>query len=298
VLADKGVAAIDEIDKMRPDDRVAIHEAMEQQTVSVAKGGIVATLNARTSVLAAANPALGRYDPYKLIAENINLPVTILSRFDLIFVVRDVPDIDLDAKMSEHILTLHRKGANPEEIPISQDLLRKYISYAKRVEPILSDEAEKELREFYLKMRSVSGSSSDSPIAITPRQLEALVRLSEARARVYLRDKVSIEDARAVIRLMNASLQDVGIDTTTGKTDIDIIMTGKSKSLRDAMALIRTAIADLEKETGTVEETELYETLSKKSGIEEDLAKKVVSQLLKEGLIYSPKPGHLKRTSS
>ncbi len=298
VLADKGVAAIDEIDKMRPDDRVAIHEAMEQQTVSVAKGGIVATLNARASVLAAANPALGRYDPYKLIAENINLPVTILSRFDLIFVVRDVPDIDLDAKMSEHILTLHRKGTNPEEIPIRQDLLRKYISYAKRVEPILSDEAEKELREFYLKMRSVSGAASDSPIAITPRQLEALVRLSEARARVYLRDKVSIEDARAVIRLMNASLQDVGIDTTTGKTDIDIIMTGKSKSLRDAMALIRTAIADLEKETGTVEETELYETLSKKSGIEEDLAKKVVSQLLKEGLIYSPKPGHLKRTSS
>jgi replicative DNA helicase Mcm len=298
VLADKGVAAIDEIDKMRPDDRVAIHEAMEQQTVSVAKGGIVATLNARASVLAAANPALGRYDAYKLIAENINLPVTILSRFDLIFVVRDVPDIDLDAKMSEHILTLHRKGVNPEEVPVPQDLLRKYISYAKRIEPILSEEAEKELRNFYLKMRSVSASSAESPIAITPRQLEALVRLSEARARVFLRDKVSVDDARAVIRLMNASLQDVGIDTTTGKTDIDIIMTGKSKSLRDAMQLVRTAIADLEKETGTVEEATLYETLSKKSEIEEDVAKKVVSQLLKEGLIYSPKPGHLKRTSS
>jgi len=298
VLADKGVAAIDEIDKMRPDDRVAIHEAMEQQTVSVAKGGIVATLNARASVLAAANPALGRYDPYRLIAENINLPVTILSRFDLIFVVRDVPDMDLDAKMSDHILTLHRKGANPEEVPIEQDTLRKYIGYAKKVEPILSEEAEKELREFYLKMRSVSGAASDSPIAITPRQLEALVRLSEARARVFLREEVTVEDARAVIRLMNASLQDVGIDTTTGKTDIDIIMTGKSKSLRDAMALVRSTIAEMERETGTVEELELYKTLSEKSGIEEDLAKKVVSQLLKEGLIYSPKPGHLKRTSS
>jgi replicative DNA helicase Mcm len=128
--------------------------------------------------------------------------------------------------------------------------------------------------------------------------LEALVRLSEARARAFLRDVVSVEDARAVIRLMNASLQDVGIDATTGKTDIDIIMTGKSKSLRDAMQLVRTAIADLEKETGTVEENKLYEVLSNKSGIEEDVAKKVVSQLLKEGLIYSPKPGHLKRTSS
>ena len=298
VLADKGVAAIDEIDKMRPDDRVAIHEAMEQQTVSVAKGGIVATLNARASVLAAANPALGRYDPYKLIAENINLPVTILSRFDLIFVVRDVPDIDLDAKMSEHIMTLHRKGANLEEVPIAQDILRKYISYSKRISPVLSEESEIELREFYLKMRSVSGVASDSPIAITPRQLEALVRLSEARARAFLRDKVTIEDARAVIRLMNASLQDVGIDTTTGKTDIDIIMTGKSKSLRDAMTLVRSAISELEKETGTVEEAKLYSTLSEKSGIEDDVAKKVVSQLLKEGLIYSPKPGHLKRTSS
>jgi replicative DNA helicase Mcm len=297
VLADKGVAAIDEIDKMRPDDRVAIHEAMEQQTVSVAKGGIVATLNARASVLAAANPALGRYDPYKLIAENINLPVTILSRFDLIFVVRDVPDIDLDAKMSEHIMTLHRKGANLEEVPIAQDILRKYISYAKRISPELSEESERELREFYLKMRSVSGVASDTPIAITPRQLEALVRLSEARARAFLRDKVTIEDARAVIRLMNASLQDVGIDTTTGKTDIDIIMTGKSKSLRDAMALVRSAISELEKESGTVEEVKLYETLSEKSGIEEDVAKKVVSQLLKEGLIYSPKPGHLRKTS-
>ena len=298
VLADKGVAAIDEIDKMRPEDRVAIHEAMEQQTVSVAKGGIVATLNARACVLAAANPTLGRYDPYKLIAENINLPITILSRFDLIFVVRDVPDIDLDAKMTDHILTLHRRGVTPEEPPIHLDLLRKYISYAKRIEPILSEEAEKELRSFYLKMRSVSGSSTESPITITPRQLEALVRLSEARARAFLRDSVTVEDARAIIRLVNVSLQDVGIDTTTGKMDIDIIMTGKSKSLRDAMSMVRTAIADLEKETGTVEETKLYETLMKRSGLEEDDAKKVVSQLLKEGIIYSPKPGHLKKTTS
>jgi replicative DNA helicase Mcm len=114
VLADKGVACIDEIDKMRPEDRVAIHEAMEQHTVSVAKGGIVATLNARTSLLAAANPALGRYEPARTVAENITLPVTILSRFDLIFVLRDQPEKETDALMSEHILKLHQRGEHQQ----------------------------------------------------------------------------------------------------------------------------------------------------------------------------------------
>ncbi|HUW48492.1 MAG TPA: minichromosome maintenance protein MCM, partial [Patescibacteria group bacterium] len=130
VLADKGIACIDEMDKMRPEDRVAIHEAMEQHTVSVAKGGIVATLNARTAILAAANPTLGRYEPHRTVAENISLPVTILSRFDLIFVLRDVPNKESDGKMSMHILELHRKGSSPVEPPISAELLRKYISYA------------------------------------------------------------------------------------------------------------------------------------------------------------------------
>jgi replicative DNA helicase Mcm len=110
VLADKGIACIDEMDNMRPEDRVAIHEAMEQHTVSVAKGGIVATLNARTAVLAAANPSLGRYEPNRTVAENVPLPVTILSRFDLIFVLRDVPNKEADGKMSRHILEIHRRG--------------------------------------------------------------------------------------------------------------------------------------------------------------------------------------------
>ncbi len=136
VLADKGIACIDEMDKMRQEDRVAIHEAMEQHTVSVAKGGIVATLNARTAILAAANPSLGRYEPHRTVAENISLPVTILSRFDLIFVLRDTPDKEIDSKMSEHILEIHRKGTPPTETPIPPDLLRKYISYAKTIKPV------------------------------------------------------------------------------------------------------------------------------------------------------------------
>jgi len=297
VLADKGVACIDEIDKMKPEDRVAIHEAMEQQTVSVAKGGIIATLNARASVLAAANPALGRYDPYRLITENINLPVTILSRFDLIFVMKDEPNPEIDEKMSEHILSLHQKREPPEEAPIPPELLRKYISYAKKIEPKLTDEAVKELKSFYLKMRSSSSSSQDSPIAITPRQLEALVRLAEARARAALRTEVKAEDAKAIIKLMNASLQNVGIDVTTGKIDIDVIMTGKPKSLRDTMQVVRAAIAELQDESGAVEEEKLYKTLIEKFELKEEDIKKAVTQLLKEGLLYAPKPGFLKRTT-
>lgn len=297
VLADKGVAAIDEIDKMRPDDRVAIHEAMEQHTVSVAKGGIVATLNARASVLAAANPALGRYDPYRNITENINLPVTILSRFDLLFIMKDVPEADLDSKMSEHILALHRMRSTPEESPVPPDLLRKYISYSRRIEPLMSEEATDELRNFYLKMRS-SSAGAESPIAITPRQLEALVRLSEARARAFLRPKVSVEDARGAIRLMTVSLQDVGIDTSTGKVDIDVIMTGKPKSVRDKMAFVIDCVAEMEKETGVVEEKVLYETLSKKADISEEEARRIVGQLIREGVLYSPRTGTIRRTSA
>src|SRR5947209_11585290 len=121
VLADKGVACIDELDKMRPDDRVAIHEALEQQTVSVAKGGIVATLNARAAVLAAANPSLGRYEPHRNVSENINLPVTILSRCDLIFLANYLPDPDSDSEISEQILSLHKTKHTPEEAPFPPD---------------------------------------------------------------------------------------------------------------------------------------------------------------------------------
>ncbi len=297
VLADKGIACVDEIDKMRPEDRVAIHEVLEQHTVSIAKGGIVATLNARAAVLAAANPSLGRYDPYRNISDNISLPVTLLSRFDLLFIMKDVPEPDSDTRMSDHILTLHRLKTTPEEPPLLPDLLRKYIAYAKRVEPVLSEEAVSEIRQYYLKMRSMSG-STESPVVITPRQLEALVRLSEARARSFLRDRVESDDARAIIRLMTLSLQDVGIDTTTGKMDIDVIMTGKPKSLRDKMQEVLSTFAELEKQLGIVEDSTLYQALSRKPDITDDDARRLVDQLVKEGILYSPKPGHLKRTAA
>ncbi len=295
VLADKGIACIDEMDKMRPEDRVAIHEAMEQHTVSVAKGGIVATLNARTAILAAANPSLGRYEPHRTVAENISLPVTILSRFDLIFVLRDVPDKEADGKMSTHILEIHRRGSSPVETQIEVELMRKYVSYAKGIKPTLSNEALERLRDFYLAMRAAS-ETEGSPVAITARQLESLVRIAEARARVALRKEVTAEDAEAAIAIMKRSLGEVGIDLSSYKMDIDIIMTGKPKSVRDRLQIVLSMLIDMEKETSIVEKTKLLNELELKHKIPRTESERMLGQLLREGTIYEPKEGYLKKT--
>ncbi len=294
VLADRGICAIDEMDKMREEDRVAIHEAMEQQTVSIAKGGIVATLNARTAILAAANPALGRYDPFRTVVENINLPVTVLSRFDLIFIIRDEPIKDVDERMAEHILALHRTGRAPVDPPIQPQMLRKYISYAKQIKPVLTDEAMNRLKEFYLQMRNTE--SSESPIAITARQLEGLIRLSESRARAALRKEITVEDAQAAIILMRKSLEQVGIDLTSGKFDIDILMTGRPKSVRDRLQVVISIIVEAEKTVGMIREGALYERLENEYGIQKMEASNLLNQLTRDGMIYSPRPGYFKKT--
>ena len=295
VLADKGIAAIDEMDKMRTEDRVAIHEVMEQHTVSIAKGGIVATLNARTSILAAANPTLGRYDPYRTVGENISLPVTILSRFDLIFILRDVPNKDKDEQMTEHILDLHRSGLASTESPVEPELFRKYVSYAKNIKPSLTREALNSLKEFYLRMRAAS-ETEGTPVAITARQLESLVRLAEARARVALRENVTIEDAERAVEIMKISLEQVGIDISSQKFDIDIIMTGKPKSLRDKLSIILGVITTMEKETGMVDKERLTEKLQTEYDILPGESERLIGQMLKEGTLFAPRDGFLKKT--
>jgi replicative DNA helicase Mcm len=295
VLADKGIACIDEMDKMRPEDRVAIHEAMEQHTVSVAKGGIVATLNARTAILAASNPSLGRYEPHRTVAENITLPVTILSRFDIIFVLRDTPNKESDSKMSEHILQIHKKGASPTEPPIQPELLRKYITYAKGIRPSLTQDAIQRLNDFYLAMRAAS-ESEGSPVAITARQLESLVRIAEARARSAIKKEVTAEDAEAAIAIMKKSLEEVGIDLSSYKMDIDIIMTGKPKSVRDKLQVVLSTLMKMEKDTGIVEKTSLLNELDETYKVSRGEAERFIGQLLREGTIYEPKEGYLKKT--
>jgi replicative DNA helicase Mcm len=294
VLADRGICAIDEIDKMKNDDRVSIHEAMEQQTVSVAKGGIVATLNARASILAAANPTLGRYDAYRSITENINLPVTILSRFDLIFVIRDEPTKEFDEKMAAHILVLHRTGTSPVEPSIPLPLLKKYISYAKHIRPVITEEASKRLQDFYLQMRTRE--TRESPVAITARQLESLVRLAEARAKVACRKEVTIEDAQGAILLMQKSLRQVGIDVTTGKIDIDIIMTGTPKTVRDRLQLVLAIIGESEKAGEPIHDEDMFQRLQQEYGLARVESSRLLEQLVRDGLVYESRPGYYKRT--
>src|SRR6476661_3415654 len=184
VLGDQGLVCIDEFDKIKSEDRSALHEVMEQQTCSVAKGGIVATLNARTSILSAANPMYGKYDPFKNITENVNLPIPLLTRFDLIYVVRDNPEQEKDSRIASHILEIHRDSERAAQSAIDIDLFGKYLSYSKQIEPSLTTGAIDMIRNYYMKMRNVE---SEGMITVTPRQLEGLVRLSTARARLLLR---------------------------------------------------------------------------------------------------------------
>ena len=294
VLADRGIVCIDEIEKMRPEDRVNIHEPLESQTISVAKGGIVATLNARTAVLAAANPVFGRYNVFKTIFENLaSLPATLLSRFDLIFLMLDKPEPERDKKLAEHILNLHRGTVPPPPIP--RELLRKYIAYARQINPELTPEAAQLLNDFYTKIRARI-EKIETLTEIGARQLEALVRIAEARARAALRDKVLPEDAAAAIKITSQSLKQIGIDVETGEIDVDMIMTGKPKSVRDKMSAILSLIIKMEMESGLADKQALLDTLEQEYNIPKHEALRLINQLIREGAIFEPKEGFLKKT--
>ena len=197
--------------------------------------------------------------------------------------------------MTEHILDLHRTGVSPVEAPIESDLFRKYVSYAKNIKPTLTKEALDCLKDFYLRMRSAS-ETEGTPVAITARQLESLVRLSEARARVALRNEVTLDDAEKAIEIMKISLEQVGIDISSQKFDIDIIMTGKPKSLRDKLSIILGLITTMEKESGVVDKERLMERLQEEYDILAGEAERLVGQMLKEGTLFAPRDGFLKKT--
>jgi replicative DNA helicase Mcm len=197
--------------------------------------------------------------------------------------------------MSEHILELHRRGVSPVEAQVDAELLRKYVSYAKGIKPVLGTDALKALSDFYLAMRAAS-ETEGSPVAITARQLESLVRISEARARVALRKEVTAEDAAAAITIMKRSLEEVGIDLSSYKVDIDLIMTGRPKTLRDRLSIVLSTLMSMEKVTGIVEKDALVSELETKQKIPRAEVERMISQLLREGTIYEPREGCLKKT--
>ena len=291
VLGDQGLVCIDEFDKMKAEDRSALHEVMEQQTASIAKGGIVATLNARASILAAANPMYGKYDPFKNITENVNLPVPLLTRFDLIFVVRDKPSKEKDTKIAKHIINLHTpKGIDSRSL-IDSETLTKYLSYAKRIQPTLTKEAEEKILNYYMKMRSM-GQDNDDIITVTPRQLEGLIRLSTARARLLLKNQVDGQDAQRAIDLLEEMFNEAGIDVNTGKVDLGTLQ-GRPRSEVSKMQLFMDVIRGLEGEhKHPVEESQLVEELAKTDKFTDDEARNYIRKMQKDSVIYEAKPGY------
>ncbi len=292
VLGDQGLVCIDEFDKMKPEDRSALHEVMEQQTASIAKGGIVATLNARTSILAAANPMYGKYDPFKNITENVNLPIPLLTRFDLIFVVRDIPSREKDTKIAKHIINLHSPTGTVTRSLIDADILTKYLAYSKRLKPVLTKEAEEKILEYYMKMRNVD---SEDMITVTPRQLEGLIRLATARARLLMKNQVEAEDAERAIFLIQSMLQDAGVDVNTGKVDLGVLQ-GRAHSEVSKMQLFMDVLKSLEGENKTAVEEKLFtQELMKTGKFTEEEARNYIRKMLREASIYESKPGHYNR---
>ena len=294
VLGDQGNVCVDELDKMRSEDRSALHEALEQQTVSIAKAGIMATLNSRCSVLAAANPKFGRFDSYKVLAEQIDLPAPIISRFDLIFVIEDKPNKEKDSELAEHILKTHQYTTIDYEI--EPELLRKYIAYArKNVNPRLTEEANEVLKELYVSTRN-SNPEEQSAVPITARQLEAIIRLAEASAKVKLKDKVEKEDAEKAVKLQMACLTKIGVDPDTGEFDIDRVGDGTPKSDRDKIQSVTEEIKLLEEEyAGQAPLNVLLSNMSEKHGVSEDKTEQIVNNLVQKGVIYQPTTGYFKR---
>ena len=315
VLASGGVCMVDELDKMEAEDRSAMHEAMEQGMISIAKAGIVTRFKSDTSILAAANPKMSRFEPYQPFIEQINLPASLISRFDLFFMIKDVLDKTKDEAITAHILKTHKGGEmisqykqkgrvmlkqDQDDIdiisspPIQPELLGKYISYARQnVFPIMSKEAIQLIGDFYIGLRDIG--RKEGSYAATHRQLEGLVRLSEASARVRLSDIAEKEDAERAIRLVKASLSDVVTDPETGKIDYDIIMTGQTHTQVTNMRKILTILREKAREQDNVP---LQDVLNEASaqGIDAERARDLIAKLEKNGELYRPRHNFLKPT--
>jgi replicative DNA helicase Mcm len=314
VLADKGIAAVDELDKMDNEDKSALHEAMEQQTISVAKAGVMATLKSRCCLLAAANPKMGRFDKYEPIAPQINMTPALISRFDLIFVLTDDPDTERDTKIAEHILRSNyageldaQKALNPEltkaEIDaaleavkpeIEPELLRKYVAYArKNIFPTLTEEAREHFKNYYVGLRT-QGQDSSKPVPVTARQLEALIRLGEASARLRLSDKVTSKDSERVVRILEACLRKVGVDPESGLLDVDVITTGMTKSSRDRTKSVMDIIREICRENQGPAPRDAVLDRAESLGMDRKRAEEIIDRLRRDGDLFEPRPGMLR----
>ncbi len=317
VLADLGIACIDELDKMSKEDRSSMHEAMEQQCITVAKAGINSTLQSRCAVLGAANPKLGRFARGEdiNISEQTNMPPALLSRFDIIFPVTDVPNTEKDTRLSEHVLKVHLageikrqidkgiEGADPEllketlevvEPPISREMLRKYIAYAKNnIFPRMTTEVKERLKTYYVDVRK-TGQGEDASVPITVRQLEAFIRLSEASAKARLSNIIEMPDADRAIKIVKHYLTSSASEA--GHFDIDIIATGVSRSQRDQLVIVRDVIRSLSEESDKGAALPDIVRESSTRGVEKDKVQAIVVKLKRDGVVYELQYDHYRIT--
>lgn len=274
------------------------HGLVLHNTISISKAGITATLNARTTVIAAANPKFGRFNRHKSLPEQLDLPPTLLSRFDLIFLLLDEPDEKIDASIAEHILKVRRGEAEVVTPKIPYDLLKKYIAYArKNVHPVLSKEAMEEIKRYYVKMRKGLRRGDEEgvqPIPITARQLEALIRLSEAHARMRLSETVTREDARAAIELIEAMMRTIAVDEE-GNIDVSILEVGKSSKKLNKIEKLVDIIKNLESEGDYGAPADKVIEAAKQAGVgNKREVEKIIEELKADGRIYEPRAGFYK----
>tara|TARA_Y100000310_G_scaffold940_1_gene1305 strand:- start:2616 stop:4625 length:2010 start_codon:yes stop_codon:yes gene_type:complete len=295
VLANKGVVCIDEIEKMGAEDRSAMHEALEQQTVTISKANVQATLSAQTSVLAAGNPKYGRFEPLQSIVDQIDLPPALINRFDLIFIQRDLPNLEQDDKIATHVLNMHQMNEVKPEV--DQDLFKKYVAYAKqKVQPKLTKEAVDEIKNFYVKMRKASLDGEGKSISISARQLQGLVRLAEAHAKSRLSPIVEVEDSQVAIRLTNYYLMQVGYDPETKTFDIDRFSTKISSSKRSKILLVKDSIKKLEEKFG--KQIPIDELRVEMKDMSDAEFEESIEKLKKSGDLFQPKQGFIQDVQS
>lgn len=307
VRASGGLLAIDEIGQARDEDKSALHEVMESGTISVAKAGNVATLKAECAMILAGNPSAGYFDRNENFAEQIGIPPALWSRVTLTYIMLDTPEVKMDSAISDHILKNHRIGGmiqNREhskepiytekeiqdcikeiEAPIKEELLKKYIAYARtNIYPVTSEDISGEIRDIYISIRKMKVADVNSPVPITARSVEDIQRLAEAHARMRLSNTVARGDVEAAKRIMMTSLKQVGIDDN-GRLDASILYVGSSKSQSDKIKLLNTTIRTYEDEETIIKEME------QQHGVKPDTTMDYLKRLSKDGKIYRSKTG-------